>query len=188
MIRKILKALRFNQFFFGLTQFLLIITGFIPSNIFRKLIYKYIFFMKIGKNSTIHHGAKIRSPWKIKIGNNTIIGDAAILDGRRGITIGDNVNFSTGVWIWTLQHDLNSPKFETEGGPVVIEDYAWISCRTIILPGVHIGKGVVIAAGSVVTKSINQFKIAAGIPAKEIGCREKDLEYKLKSKIPIHIG
>lgn len=140
--------------------------------------------MKIGRYSTIRHGAKIRAPWKIEIGKNTIIGDGAILDGRRGLKIGDNVNFSTGVWVWTLQHDLNSPDFDVEGGPVLIDDYTWVSCRTTILPNIHIGSGAVIAAGSVVTKDVMPFTVVGGVPAKKIGERNKNLKYKLRSGIP----
>ena len=58
--------------------------------------------MQIGMRSNIHMGARIRKPSKIVIGDNTIVGDHAILGGRKGLYIGNNVNISTGVWIWTL--------------------------------------------------------------------------------------
>lgn len=168
----------------GLIQFSLIIVGIIPSNILRKLIYKYIYQIQIGKHSNIHMGARIRYPSRISIGNNTIIGDHTILDGRRGLQIGNNVNISTGVWIWTLQHDLQDSYFSPIGGPVSIEDYVWLSCRSVILPNVTIKKGSVIAAGAVVTNDVDSYKIVAGIPAKTIGERTSDLKYSLKSKVP----
>ena len=90
----------------------------------------------MGRTTVIYGGAEIRAPEKVTIGEHTIIGHHAILDGRSGLTIGSNVNLSTGVWIWTLQHDPQSPKFVLSGAPVVVEDYAWLSCRTVILPGV----------------------------------------------------
>ncbi|MBN2145988.1 MAG: acyltransferase [Anaerolineales bacterium] len=113
------------------------------------------------------------------IGKNTSIGHHAILDGRNGLTIGENVNLSTGVWIWTLQHDPQSPDFATQGGPVVIEDYAWVSCRAIILPGVKVGRGAVVAAGAVVTKDVPSYAIVGGVPAKVISQRTQDLRYQL---------
>ena len=183
-MKKILRKIGVSQFFNGLIQFILILTGYIPSGILRKLIYKYIFRMKIGSYSRIHHGAKLRAPWNISIGKNTIIGDNAILDGRNGLVIGDNVNFSTGVWVWTMQHDMNSKEFKASGGPVVIEDYVWVSCRTTILPDVKIGEGAVLAANSVVTKSVLQYSVMGGVPAKKIGERSKDLKYTLRSRIP----
>ncbi len=183
-LKKILRKLGIPQFFSGFVQYTLIIVGYIPSSFLRKIIYKFLFGMKIGRYSTIHHGAKIRAPWKIEIGRNTIIGDCAILDGRNGLFIGNNVNFSTGVWVWTMQHDMNSPDFSASGGPVKIEDYVWASCRVTILPNVIIGKGAVLAANSVVTKDVLPFIVAGGIPAKKIGERSRDLKYTLRSKAP----
>lgn len=78
-----------------------------------------------------------------------------------------------------MQHDPQDPLYQGVGGPVVIEDYAWLSCRTVILPGVTIGKGAVVAAGAVVTKDIEPYSIVGGVPAVEIGVRTKDLQYEL---------
>jgi len=102
-----------------------------------------------------------------------------MFDARRSIIIGNNVSLSMGVWIWTLEHDPQDPLYGIKGGPVVIEDYAWISCRTVILPGVTIGEGAVVAAGSVVTKDVPPFAIVGGVPARVIGKRTRDLRYTL---------
>jgi acetyltransferase-like isoleucine patch superfamily enzyme len=159
-------------------------TGAIPSQGFRRLVYSKILGMSIGSSSVIYGGCEIRCGSKIKIGNNTSIGHRCILDGRAGLTIGDSVNISTGVWIWTMQHDMNDPWFESEGNPVHIEDYVWLSGRVIVLPGLTIGKGAVIASGAVVTKSVMPYSVMAGVPAKIIGERKKDLRYKLGSCMP----
>ncbi len=157
----------------------LAITGVIPSHTIRNGLYRYIYKVDLGKNSVLYYGAEIRAPWNLHIGEGTIIGDKAILDARSGIYIGNNVNFSTGVWIWTLQHNVNSPSFgvDGEGKAVVIHDRVWVSCRTVILPGVEIGEGATVAAGAVVTKSLGEFKIYGGVPAKEIGSRNSELTY-----------
>lgn len=102
-----------------------------------------------------------------------------MLDARNGITIGNNVSLSMGVWIWTMEHDPQDSYYQAKGGPVVIEDYAWISCRVVILPGVTIGQGAVVAAGAVVTKDVPPYEIVGGVPAKVIGERTKDLRYTL---------
>lgn len=155
----------------------LLIIAYIPSHLFRNFLYKNIFHMDIGKNVVIYYGTEIRAPWNIHIGEGTVIGDKAILDGRSGIKIGKNVNFSTGVWIWTNQHKVNDISFGIEGKPVIIEDRVWLSNRTIILPGVTVGEGAVVAAGAVVTKSVEPFVIAGGVPARKIGEREKQIGY-----------
>ena len=107
--------------------------------------------MNIGKNVIIYGGAEIRAPWNITIGDGSIIGDESKLDGRNEIIIGKNVNFSTGVWLWTDQHKVNSIKFESlepSAGKIIIEDRAWLGPRTMVLPGKTIGEGAVIGGGS----------------------------------------
>ncbi|MBK4728695.1 acyltransferase [Oxynema sp. CENA135] len=156
-------------------------TGKILSQYIRKHLYRKYFGISIGDNSVIYNSCHIRSPRNITIGQDTSIGDHCILDGRSGLTIGNSVNLSTGAWIWTLQHDPSDPDFGVKGGHVVIEDYAWISSRTSILPGVTIGRGAVVATGAVVTKSVEPLAIVAGVPAKKIGERHRNLNYKLKS-------
>jgi acetyltransferase-like isoleucine patch superfamily enzyme len=163
----------------GFILYITILIGYIPSHILRRLLYKFLLKMKIGSKSLVYGKANIRQPWKIEIGNNTIIGSEAVLDGSYGLTIGNNVNFSSGVWVWTAQHDMDDPWFSVEGGPVVIEDYAWISCRTIILPNITVGKGAVVCAGAVVTKNVAPYSVVAGNPAVVIGTRNTDLRYTL---------
>lgn len=152
----------------------------VPSQRLRKALFK-LQGMRIGHGSVLYGGLEIRTPKNIQIGQHCAIGHHCILDGRKGITIGNSVNFSTGVWIWTMEHDVQSPSFRAEGAPVVIEDYAWLGGRTIIMPGVTIGRGAVIASGAVVTKDVAPYTIAGGIPAKPIGQRTDKLDYKLQS-------
>ena len=157
--------------------------GKIPSQTIRKYLYHHYFQLQIGDNTVIYNSCQIRDPHKIIIGNNSSIGDRCILDGRSGLTIGNSVNISTGAWIWTLQHDPQDANFAPKGAPVIIEDYAWISSRTTILPGVTIGKGAVVAAGAVVTKSVPPYAIVGGVPARKIGDRSTNLNYQLNSCI-----
>ncbi|MFO7535135.1 MAG: acyltransferase [Kiritimatiellia bacterium] len=163
----------------GLKFLLLLLCGHIPSHRLRKLIYVRVFGLRADTTAVIYGGAEIRNPREIVIGRNSIIGHGAVLDGRNGLTVGENVNMSTGVWIWTMEHDPQDPLFAAKGGPVVIEDYAWISCRSIILPNLRIGKGAVVCAGAVVTKDVPPYAIVGGVPARVIGQRSSDLRYEL---------
>jgi acetyltransferase-like isoleucine patch superfamily enzyme len=160
------------------------IVSVIPSHHIRNILLVVIFKMDISKRTVIYGGFEIRAPWNISIGEGTIIGDEAKLDGRCGITIGKNVNFSTGVWIWTLEHDLNDPYFGTtnKGGEVIIGDRVWLSCRTVVLPRIRIGEGAVVAAGAVVSKDCDAFKVYGGIPAKAISNRNNNLCYMFDGK------
>ncbi|RFZ92822.1 acyltransferase [Mucilaginibacter conchicola] len=133
----------------------------------------------IGKKVGLYRGFEVRSPWKMRIGNSTIIGHKAMLDARMGLFIGSNVNLSNEVMIWTLHHDYNSPDFAQAGAPVSIEDYAWICSRAVILPGVTIGKGAVVAAGAVVTRNVAPYTVVGGVPAKKVADRNPNLVYDL---------
>ena len=155
------------------------ITGHIPSHNFRRLIYR-LGGVKIGKGSTFHMGARFYNPHNIKIGKDTIVGEKAVLDGRDLLIIGDHVDIASEVMIYNSKHDVNDPSFKAVNAPVEIGDYVFIGPRAIILPGVKIGRGAVIAAGAVVTKDIAEFMIVGGVPAKEISERKnKTPDYKL---------
>ena len=158
----------------------------IPSCHFRKLLFKGL-GVKMGKNVTIHFRAELRAPEKLSLGDGTIIGDNAILDARRGLTIGRNVNLSSNVSIYTLQHDHRDPYFGLPSEDklklsVEIDDRAWLGANVIVLPGVHIGEGAVCCAGCVVTKDIEPFAVVAGIPARKVNDRPRNLKYEFKGK------
>lgn len=173
----------------GINNYAAYLIGQIPFYFVRKLGCKLILGMTISKKVVIASRLEVRSGFKISIGENSIIGDSCTLDGRSGLTIGKNVNLSSNVKIWTMQHDLNSPDFSVLGKskPVVIHDRVWVSSNVIMLPGVEIGEGAVVAAGSVVTKNIEPFSIYAGIPAKKIGERNTNLTYTFDGTTPFFI-
>lgn len=164
--KKQIKAL--FHLYKGWIRYKLNLLGRIPCHAYRNWILRHIYLMKIDKRVVIYGGFEIRFPWKIEVGEGTIIGDECKLDGRNGLKIGRNVNFSTGAWIWTEQHDINDAMFgsNNSGGPVEIGDRAWISSRSVILPHNTIGEGAVVAAGAVVTKSVPAYTIVGGVPAK----------------------
>ena len=111
------------------------------------------------------------------MGNDIMINRNVMLDGRRGLEIGDSVDIGEYSVIWSLEHDPNDNNFDVKGGKVVIEDHVWITPRCIILPGITIGRGAVIATGSVVSKDVPPLAIVAGNPAKIVGKRKNNLDY-----------
>ncbi len=129
--------------------------------------------MNLATNVRFYQGFHIRNPRGIRIGSGTSIGPKVLLDGRKGLTIGKSVVIAYDAIIWTLNHDYNDVHFCGKGAPVIIGDYAWICCRSIILPGISIGEGAIVASGAIVVKDVPPYTIVAGIPAKVIGKREK---------------
>jgi maltose O-acetyltransferase len=134
-------------------------------------------FASCGKDVNVEHGAFFHSGNDITIGNFSGIGINANLSGK--ITIGDYVMMGRDVVIRTQNHEFSmigipmSQQGFGEERPVFINDDVWIGDRVIILAGVHIGRGSVIGAGSVVTKSIPPYAVVGGVPAKIIRMRKE---------------
>lgn len=159
--------------------FFLHLVGFIPSHYIRRFFYR-LSGIKIGKGSTIHMGARFYEPSNISIGEDSIIGEGVVLDGRDKLIIGNHVDIASECMIYNSEHDVHDENFRPIYGPVIIEDYVFIGPRVIIQPGVRIAKGAIVAAGAVVTKDVSEYSIVGGVPAKVIGERKiKDLNYKL---------
>lgn len=139
----------------------------------------------IGKGSVLYGGFEVRSPRKLTIGECSCIGHRATLDARGGLTIGSRVNMSSEVMIWTAQHDYRDSGFKAEFDAVVVEDYAWLGPRCVVLPGVTIGRGAVVAAGAVVSKDVEAYAVVGGVPAKPIATRPQEMDYNpAKGAIP----
>ena len=174
---------RFDTILLELQNMWLRWIGHVPSHIFRKFFY-VVAGMNIHPTSTLHMGAVFYDIKNISVGEDTIIGENAILDGRDKLIIGSHVDIASEVMVYNSQHDVFVEHFAAIETivlkPVVIEDYVFIGPRAIILPGVRIGKGAVVCAGAVVTKNVPDFAIVGGVPAKRIGERKhKQLHYLL---------
>jgi acetyltransferase-like isoleucine patch superfamily enzyme len=151
--------------------------GHFPSQRLRRFCLGRVFGASIGRGVVLYSGFEIRSPGQLKIGANTVIGHRATLDARGGLTIGERVNLSTEVMIWTAQHDTRDPGFRAVFEPVRIGDYAWLGPRCILLPGVTVGEGAVVGAGAVVTKDVEPYTVVGGVPARKVADRPRGLGY-----------
>ncbi|PIV94770.1 MAG: acyltransferase [Flexibacter sp. CG_4_10_14_3_um_filter_32_15] len=151
----------------------------IPFYFIRHFFYKYVYRLKMGKGSSIHLNCFINR-FDIEIGTNTAVNRKCYLDGRGSLFIGNNVSISPEVHLITAQHAMNDPLFSYITAPIKIGDNVWIGTRAIILPGVTLGKGCVVAAGAVVTKSFQDFSVIGGVPAKVISRRNEDLNYSCR--------
>lgn len=151
----------------------------IPFHFIRLGLYRKLLHFEIGLDSVILMGTRFDAPKNFKLGKNSVINQNCRLDNRGSITIGENVSISSEVCILTADHDLQSCEFTGRLRPVNIENYVFIGTRAMILPGVTLEKGCAVAAGAVVTKSFPPFTIVAGVPAKPIGMRQTNLQYRL---------
>jgi len=132
----------------------------------------------IGGGLQTGHGATIREA--SAIGERCRIGTQADLEGS--VTIGEYVSIHSSVFVapdatigsfvWLFPHvvltnDPHPPSDVSEG--ITIEDYAAVSANAVILPGIRLGRGSLVAAGAVVTAEVQAGRVVAGVPAKDIG-------------------
>ncbi|WP_346881384.1 acyltransferase [uncultured Algibacter sp.] len=103
----------------------------------------------------------------LSIGDNTFIGKARFAISTE-LKIGNNVCINDEVSILTSSHDIFDPKWSNKRAKITIEDYSWVSTGAMILPGVNLGRGCVVGARAVVTKSVKPGEIVVGNPAKPL--------------------
>ena len=127
---------------------------------------------RLGKKSVIESYCCINNAvGDVTIGDHTRIGIHCTVIGP--VSIGNNVNLAQGITVTALNHNFEdvTRRIDEQGistKPVVIGDDVWIGANAVILPGVTIGRHVVVAAGAVVTKDVPSFSLVAGVPAKVI--------------------
>ena len=113
----------------------------------------------------------------LSVGRETFLGRVT-LNVHAEISIGNRVCINDGVEILTASHNVYDPKWSQKKAAIIIEDYVWIGTGAMILPGVKIGKGAVVGARAVVSKSVDPETIVVGNPAKVLNRkRSSTLDY-----------
>ncbi|MBO5313458.1 MAG: acyltransferase [Clostridia bacterium] len=140
----------------------------------------YMATLNCGNVFYAHTGVSILYPKNITIGNNVSMNRYTTVTAREPITIGNDVLIGPYVVITSSNHryeDVNVTinKQGHKDEPIVIEDDVWIGANSIILAGVTIGKGSVVAAGSIVTKDVEPYSVVGGVPAKLIKKRGENI-------------
>lgn len=151
----------------------------VPSRRLRLLLLRF-WLQALGHGCGVQLHCRFLHGPGVGLGERCVINQGCLLDGRRfAIRVGNDVSIGPEAAILTLGHDPRSPDFADRGGPVFIGNHVWIGYRAIVLPGVTIGEGAVVGAGSVVTRDVPAFAIVAGNPARLIGKRPDSLDYQL---------
>jgi len=151
-------------------------------SLFAYYIVNYVIGRKnaeIGKNSKVHPTVILRQAERISIGSNCLINHNNVLQAGKltgKIIIGNYVQTGPNVMMFAYNHCTENNgipmiKQDYMDGTITIEDDVWIGAGSIILAGVHIGKGAVVAANAVVNKDIPPFTIVGGVPAKKLKMR-----------------
>ena len=141
------------------TSNLLFMTWWFPRKL-RPAILR-LFGGKVGQNVFIRHRVRILWPWKLTIGDDCWLGEDLWILNLEQVTIGNDVCLSQGVMLCTGSHDFKSVSFGYRNAPIEIEDGVWLAVRTLVLPGVKIGKGATILAQSKISKNVEPYSTIA---------------------------
>ena len=183
----LVHSVSLKRFLFGTYSFVenlvRIVLELLPHPL-RYWIFKCV-LARFGKGSMIDYQTYFRYPWKISIGDDVSINRGcefygSMLAGNAHITIGNQCALGPRVRVLSATHDYRRIDLPDTAASVTIGNHVWIGAGATVLPGVSIGDGAVVAAGSVVTRNVAPFSIVAGNPARFLKIRELDDESALQ--------
>ena len=123
----------------------------------------------VGRSVRLRMPVTVYHPESLSFGDQVDIGEFVVIRASGGVTIGSRVLVAAHAIISSRQHPTALPRWGVvEDAPIAIEDDAWIGAGAIVLPGVTIGKGAVVAAGAVVTSDVAPHTMVGGVPARLI--------------------
>ncbi|MEQ8819535.1 MAG: putative colanic acid biosynthesis acetyltransferase [Sumerlaeia bacterium] len=134
---------------------------------FRRWLLK-LFGAKVGQNVNIYPDAVVYFPWNLEIGDWSSIGEGALIYNLGPVTIGKSATISQRAHLCAGTHDYTDPAMPLIKPPIVVEDQVWICADAFVGPNVTVGKGAVIGARAVVTRSVKPWKVVAGNPARPV--------------------
>jgi maltose O-acetyltransferase len=134
---------------------------------------------EVGDEIILDSDIYINKPHNISIGNGTFIGQGVTLNAIDKISFGENCGIAAGSYFMTWNHVIDDRTVELratgkESAPVHVGDGAWVGYNAVVLPGVDIGTGAVVAAGAVVTEDVPDWTVAGGVPASPMAVRTDD--------------
>ena len=139
--------------------------------IIKNIYLSFFYGAKIGKGVRIKPRVQVTSPWLLRIGDWCWLGEALWIDNLDLVHIGDEVCLSQGSYLCTGNHDYRRQSFDLRLGKITIEAESWIAAKSILAPGITVGRGAIVSLGSVVLSDVTQNTIVRGNPAVVVGHR-----------------
>lgn len=142
-----------------------------------RVFFWSLLLKRIGKNVTIRERVVIMRPQNVEIGHDVLLNSDCKIGGQNGIKIGNYVQLAYNVNLVSEDHAYHNPTtpIKKQGykktGPIIIEDDVWIGANAVIMPEIRVGRGSIIGANAVVTKSVLPYSIVGGVPARLIKYR-----------------
>lgn len=126
------------------------------------------FGAKVGKNVHVYPSATIYFPWNLEIGDDSAIGEHALIYNLGKVSIGQRSTVSQRAHLCGGSHDIHDPAMPLLKLPIEIQDDSWVCADAFVGPGTTVGRGAVVGARAVVTKDVDEWTVVAGNPAIQI--------------------
>lgn len=126
----------------------------------------------VGASVRVRASVRVEQPWNLTIGENSSVGDRAILYCLGKVVIGKNVSISQGVHVCAGTHDYHRAEMPLVRAPITIGDDVWLAADAFVGPSVEVGRGAVLGARGVAMKSLEAGWVYAGNPAVKVKARE----------------
>ncbi len=124
-----------------------------------------LFGAKIGRGVVIKPGVNVKYPWLLMVGDYSWIGEDVWIDNLAEVSIGSNCCLSQGAMLLCGNHNYRLPTFDLMVKPITVEDGAWVGAKSVVCPGVTVGRDSILTVGSMATSNLEAGKIYQGIPA-----------------------
>lgn len=134
-----------------------------PSAI--RVSFLRMFGAKVGERVVIRSNVNVTFPWFVEIGDDVWLGEEICLLSLASITIENDVCISQRAFLCTGSHNFRTKTFDLVTRPITIRRGSWIAAQAFVGPGVEIGEGSLVSAGSVVLETVPPRKIVRGNPA-----------------------
>lgn len=142
----------------------------IPGTAWRKFFLR-LFGARFGFGGRIKPRVFITAPWNLIVGDHCWLGEELWIDNLADVVIGDHVCLSQGTYLCTGNHDYRKPFFNLRLGSITVQSEAWVAAKSVLAPGVTVGRRAIVSLGSVVFEDVPPNSIVRGNPAKLVGHR-----------------
>lgn len=130
----------------------------------------------VGRPVRFRPSARVEQPWNLVIGDNSSVGDRAIIYCLGKVTIGRNVSISQGAHLCAGTHDYKQPDLPLLKPPITVHDHAWIAADAFVGPSVTVGEGALLGARACAMKDLEPWTIYTGNPAVKVKQRPRFAE------------
>ena len=127
-----------------------------------------LFGAKVGKNVLLKPSINIKYPWKLTIGDYSMVGENVWIDNLEEVVIGRNVCISQGAMLLSGNHDYKKISFDLILGKIILEDGVWICAKSIVCANVICKTHSILSVNSTATSNLEPYSIYSGIPAVKI--------------------